>query len=166
MAKATYPLAEIIDVKKKRVEDAEKVVAEKRKALADEQEKLKAREKARDEVKDHQKAKLKQLRDELDGGTTSEKVIQMKAYLKVVDEKLKIEEKKVLDQKAQVKTAEQNLENAIIELNRKRQEVDKILTHKKDWQAEMKKEEDIIEGREQDELGSVMYLVNRRKKVR
>lgn len=164
MAKAVYPLAQVIDVKKKRVEDAEKVVLEKRKALEQEQEKLKEREKAREEVKQHQLAKLTQMRTEMDGGTTSEKIIQMKVYLKVVDERLKAEDKKVEDQKAQVKTAEQNLENAILELNRKRQEVDKLLTHKKDWQSEVNKEEEIIEGREQDEIGSVMYLANRRKR--
>lgn len=164
MAKAIYPLAQVIDVKKKRVEDAEKVVAEKRKALSEEEEKLKEREKAREEVKEHQLAKLTQMRKEMDEGTTSDKIIQMKVYLKVVEERLKVEDKKVQDQKAQVKTAEQNLENAILELNRKRQEVDKLLTHQKDWLAEMRKEEEIIEGREQDELGSVMYLVNRRKR--
>lgn len=166
MAKAIYPLAQIIDVKKRRVDEAEKVVLEKRKALESELEKLKEREKQRDEVKEHKKAKIKQMRDEMDGGTTSDKILQMKAYLKVVEEKLRVEEKKVVDQKAQVKTAEQNLENAITELKRKRQEVDKLLTHKKDWVAEMRKEEEVIEGREQDEIGSVVYLTNRRKMKR
>lgn len=166
MAKAIYPLAQIIDVKKRRVDEAEKVVLEKRKALEAEQEKLKEREKQRDEVKEHKSAKIKQMRDEMDGGTTSDKILQMRAYLKVVEEKLKVEEKKVIDQKAQVKTAEQNLENAIAELKRKRQEVDKLLTHKKDWLAEMRKEEEVIEGREQDEIGSVVYLTNRRKTKR
>lgn len=166
MAKAIYPLAQIIDVKKRRVEEAEKVVVEKRRALEAEQEKLKEREKQRDEVKEHQRAKLQQMRDEMDGGTTSDKILQMRAYLKVVEEKLKVEEKKVIDQKAQVKTAEQNLQNAIVELNRKRQEVDKLLTHRKDWLAEMRKEEEVEEGREQDEIGSVVYLTNRRKMKR
>lgn len=163
MAKAVYPLAQVIDVKKKRVEDAEKVVADKKLALEQEIEKLTARQKERDQVKDHRKAKLDQLRSEMDGGTTCPKIIQMKVYLKIVDEKLKIEEKKVSDQKEQVKIAEQNLENAIIELKRKRQEVDKLLTHRKDWELEARKEEEIIEGREQDELGSVMFLVHHRK---
>lgn len=163
MVKAVYPLKQIIDVKKKRVEDQEKVVAEKRLALEQEQEKLKQREKERDDVKKHHDAKLKQMRDEMDHGTTSPKIQQMKAYLKVVKERLKVEEKKVQDQKEQVKIAEKNLEQAIEELKRKRQEVDKLLTHKKDWEKEMQKEEDIIEGREQDELGSVMYLVHRHK---
>jgi flagellar biosynthesis chaperone FliJ len=163
MAKAVYPLAQVIDVKKKRVEDAEKVVAAKKAVLDQEIEKLTARQKERDVVKDHRKAKLEQLRSEMDHGTTCPKIIQMKVYLKLVDEKLKIEEKKVSDQKEQVKIAEQNLENAKIELKRKRQEVDKLLTHRKDWELEARKEEEIIEGREQDELGSVMFLVHHRK---
>lgn len=162
MPKAVYPLAQVIDVKKKRVEDAEKVVNDKKIALEQEIEKLKARQKERDQVNDHRKAKLQQIRDELDHGTTCPKIIQMKVYLKIVDERLKVEEKKVSDQKEQVKIAEQNLENAKIELKRKRQEVDKLLIHKKDWEIEARKEEEIMEGREQDELGSVMYLVRRR----
>ena len=166
MAKAVYPLAQIIDVKKRRVDEAEKVVLEKRKALEDELERLKEKERQRDEVKDHKKAKIKQMRDEMDQGTTSDKILQMRAYIKVVEEKLKAEEKKVIDQKAQVKTAEQNLENAIADLKRKRQEVDKLLTHKKDWLAEVRKEEEVIEGREHDEIGSIVYLTNRRKTKR
>lgn len=162
--KPVYPLKQVIDVKKKRVEDAEKMVLLKREALAKEEEKLKEREKERDVVKKHQKDKLKQMRDEMDHGTTSPKIQQMKAYLKVVDEKLQVEEKKVLDQKEQVKIAEKNLEAAKEELKRKRQEVDKLLTHKVDWEKEMKKEEEIQEGREQDEIGSVMHLIHKRMK--
>lgn len=163
MAKAVYPLKQIIEVKKKRVEDAEKVVAEKRIAVQREQEKLSLREKERDQVRSHHQDKLKQMREEMDHGTTSPKIIQMKVYLNVVKDKLKIEDKKVADQKEQVKIAEKTLEEAKEALKRKRQEVDKLLTHKKDWEKEMQKEEEIIEGREQDELGSVMYLIHRHK---
>jgi flagellar biosynthesis chaperone FliJ len=163
MAKAVYPLKQIIDVKNKRVEDAEKVVAEKKAALHREQEKLKEREKERDAVKDHYSAKLKQMRDEMDHGTTSPVILQMRAYIKTVKEKLKIEDKKVQDQKEQVRIAEKNLTEAEAELKRKRQEVDKLLTHKKDWEKEIRIEEEIIEGREQDELGSVMYMSHKRR---
>lgn len=156
--KAAYPLKQVIEVKQRRVEDAEKVVLEKRQALEKEKEKLAQREAERDKVKHHKQDKLQQLRDTLDHGTTSPKVQQMKAYLKVVEEKLRVEEKKVADQKEQVKVAEKNLEQAQEDLRKKRQEVDKLLTHQKDWEKEMRKELDIIEGREQDELGSVIYI--------
>ena len=90
--------------------------------------------------------------------TTSPKIQQMKVYLKVVAEKLQVEEKKVNNQKEQVNIAQKNVEEAKKELDRKRLEVDKIVTHQKDWEKEMRKELDIIEAREQDELGGIMFL--------
>ena len=163
MDKIVYPLKQVIEVKQRRVEEAEKVVKEKQAALEKEQQKLAEREAERNKVKEHQQDKLKQLRDTMDQGTTSPKIQQMKAYLKIVDEKLKVEEKKVKDQKEQVAIAEKNLEQAKLDLQRKRQEVDKLLTHKKDWEKEMRKKQEIIEGREQDELGSIIYTVHHRK---
>lgn len=162
MNPVVYPLAQIIEVKQRRVEEAEKVVREKQLALEKEQDKLNQRIKERDEVKKHQLDKLKQLRDEMDHGTTSPKIQQMKAYLKVVDEKLKIEEKKVKDQQEQVNIAQKNLDQAREDLRLKRQEVDKMMTHRKDWEKQMKRELEIIEGREQDELGSIIYLSNQK----
>lgn len=163
MAVTEYPLKQVIEVKQRRVEEAERVVKEKQAALEKEEQKLKEREAEKDKVKNHQHDKLTQLRDTLDHEMSSPKVQQMKVYLKVVDEKLKVEEKKVKDQKEQVAQAQKNLDQARDDLRIKRQEVDKLLTHKKDWEKEMKKEQDIIEGREQDELGSVIFVTKQRQ---
>lgn len=164
MAKAVYPLKQILEIKRRRVENAERVVLEKRDLLKQEEEKLKQKEHERDKVLNHHNDKLNQMREEMDHETTSPKIQQMKAYLKVVKERLKSEEKKVSDQKEQVKIAEKNLEDAILFLKLKRQEVDKILTHRQDWEKEMRKEEEILEGREQDEIGSVSYMMHKRLK--
>lgn len=164
MAKPVYPLKQVLEVKHKRVEDAEKVVKEKIELLKKEQEKLARAEAERDKVKQHYAEKLQQLREEMDQGTTSPKIQQMKSYIKVVQERLKVEEKKVRDQQDQVEIAEKNLELARQDLARKRQEVDKLVTHEKDWQTELRKEMEIIEGREMDELGNVIFLTNKRKK--
>lgn len=164
MSKVDYPLNQIIEVKQKRVDDAEKIVIEKKIALEKEQKKLEERESERNKVKEHKLDKLKQLREAMDKASTSPKIQQMKVYQKVVDEKLKIEEKKVSDQKEQVVSAEKNLNQAKLDLQRKRQEVDKLLIHKKDWEKEKRRELEIIEGREQDELGSVIHTVQHRKK--
>lgn len=163
MNKVVYPLKQIIEVKRKRVEDAEKVVVEKKIALEKEQQKLAEREAERDKVKEHKDDKLKQLRETMDNPSTSPKIQQMKVYLKLVEEKLKVEEKKVKDQKEQVAAAEKNLDLAKQDLYRKRQEVDKLLIHKKDWEKEMKRELELMEGREQDELGSVIHTTQHRK---
>jgi flagellar biosynthesis chaperone FliJ len=161
-----YPLKEIIEVKQKRVEDAEAVVKEKLLALEKEQQILAQKEAERDKAVKHYNDKLKQMRDELDHGTTSPKIQQMKAYLKVAKERMAAEEKKVSDQKKQVEIAEKNLEIAKDDLRLKRQEVDKLLSHRKDWLKEMRKEQEIIEGREQDELGTTIYTTNSRRKLK
>lgn len=164
MTLPAYPLAEIIQIKKRRVEKQEKVVQQKREVLAKEQEKLRQREKERDAVLNHYKEKLQQLRDELDTETTTDKIKPMKVYLKEVQERLKVEEKKVKDQKELVKLAEKDLEEAIEELRLKRLEVDKLLTHRGDWLKEAKMEIDIQEGREQDEMGQIIFQKNKRDK--
>lgn len=158
-----YPLKQVLEIKQRRVEAAEKQVKEKLAALEIEKEKLLKREADRDKVKSHKKDKLTQLRQIMDEGTTSPKIQQMKQYLKVVDEKLSIEEKKVREQQEQVTKAEKSWEEAKENLRIKRQEVDKFLYHKKGWELEMRKELQIIENREQDELGSIIHTVNQRK---
>lgn len=163
MAKIVYPLKQVLEVKQKRVEDAEKMVVEKKLILQKEEEKLVERQAERDKVKKHKNDKLTQMRETMDAGTTSPEILQMKVYIKIVQEKLVIEEKKVTDQQLQVNSAQKNLDLAREELKRKRQEVDKLVTHRSDWEMEMRKEQAIIEGREQDELGSVTYTTNKRR---
>lgn len=165
-SKIVYPLEQIIKVKQRRVDEQEKVVKQKEELLQKEKEKLLEREADRDKAKQHQIDKLIQLRAELDQETSSDKVTQMKNYLNVAKEKLAIEEKKVKDQQAQVDQAQKVLEAEREVLRQKRQEVDKLKNHKKDWTVEARKELDIIEGREQDELGSTSYLTNKRKNAK
>lgn len=162
----TYPLEQIIKVKEKRVEEQEKVVKLKEQLLAKEKEKLAEREADRDKAKNHLADKLLQLRNELDHSTTTDKIQQMKVYLNVAKEKLMVEEKKVKDQMVQVDQAQQALQKEIDLLKVRRQEVDKLKSHKKDWIVMAKKELEIIEGREQDEVGSTSFLTNQRKRGR
>lgn len=158
-----YPLEQIIKVKEKRVEEQEKVVAEKERLLEKEKQKLLEREAERDKAKNHLANKLAQLRHEMDEGTTTDKIQQMRAYLNVAKEKLQVEEKKVTDQMAQVELAQQALRKEIDLLKIKRQEVDKLKSHKKDWLKTAKLELEVIESRELDELGSTSFTSNQRK---
>jgi len=163
MGKQSYPLAQVLQVKQKRVEDAEVVVKECIRALEKEQEILEQKKAERDKVKQHYQDKLSQLRALMDEGTTSPKIQSTKAYLKIVQEKIVIEEKKVADQQKVVEAAEKKLEEARADLKRKQQEVDKFMEHRKSWTKEMLKEEQIIEGREQDDLGETVFLSRRHK---
>lgn len=153
-----YPLKQVLEIKIRRVEDQEKVVKEKKEILAKEKEKLAQKEAERDKVLNHHTDKLNQMRTIMDEGTTSPKIQQMKAYIKVVKERLKAEEKKVKDQKDQVNLAEKNLQQAQDDLKAKRLEVDKLQSHRVDWEKTMRRELEVIEGREQDELGNTIFL--------
>lgn len=164
MKRPVYPLKQVLEVKIKRMEDAEKKVQEKKKLLEIEQQKLIEKEKERDRVLEHHNAKLQQLRDELDHGTTSYDVEMMKNYLKLCKENVAIEEKKVKEQKNLVEVAEKNLELARQEWKEKRKEVDKLHTHQGEWAKEMKIELDKLEEYEQEELGNTIFLSRMQKK--
>ena len=153
-----YPLEEVLDVKHHRVEVAEMVVKEKQRLLEVEQQKLREREAERDKVKSHLKDKVDQLRQLMDEGTTSDKILRSKVYIKVVHEKLAIEEKKVKEQKQQVDLAQKNVDIAKNQLKEREKERDKIITHKKEWTKEAKKEQQVLEIRAEDEIGSTMFL--------
>lgn len=162
--KTKYPLEDVLVVKRRRVEEAERLVKQRKEELEKEEERLKEREKARDEVKEHLKDKIRQLRVELDGGTTTTKIQQMKRYMDVVKEKLAQEEQKVAEQKKQVDKAALLLDEAKLELAAKQKEVDKLKEHKEAWVKEMKKLEEIEEGKEQDELGTIIHSLHNRNK--
>ena len=162
--KPKYPLEQVLHVKRDRVEKAEKVVEEKKRALEIEEEKLRKVKEERDAAKKHRDDKLAQLRKALDEGTTSDEVLQMKAYLKVVEERLVKEEEKVKKQEELVKVAEKALEDAKVDLKRKRIEEEKIKIHREEWEKETKKALSVQEAKDQDELGQLMHESQRRKK--
>lgn len=158
---AQYPLKQVLEIKMRRVDEAERVVKEKKRLLEKEEEKLKERKAERDKVLKHRNEKLSQLRQEMDHDTTTVKIQQMKAYLKIVAEKLVVEEKKVEEQKRNVSIAQEALDKAKEELRLKRLEVDKLNTHRSEWVEEMKKELEIEEGRLMDEVGEVIYQIRK-----
>jgi len=164
MAKLEYPLEEILSLKRKRVDEALDELHRKELALQHEKEILAQKEAERDKVLNHRNAKLQQLRDTLDHETSSTKVQQMKAYLKIVKEKLVVEEKKVADQNEQVEIAKTNVEIAKEELRKRRKEVDKLEKHREEWLKKAKKELAVEEEKEMDEMGSIMFLSQMRQR--
>ncbi|HEX4839122.1 MAG TPA: type III secretion T3S chaperone [Rhabdochlamydiaceae bacterium] len=161
-----YPLDQLVAIKQKRLEEAEKVLAEKKNILAQEEQKLATLEKKRDEVKEHYKAKLAQLREKLDEGTGTEKIQQMKQYLKLVTEELKVEEQKVQTQIKVVATAQQQVDLARQDLFKKQKDVEKLKIHHKEWQKEAHRIEEQKESVFNDESGSAMHTLKKAEKKR
>ena len=161
MKKPQYPLEQLTLIKKKRLEESEKVLQQKRELLVKEKEKLKKVEEERDKVKEHKDDKLAQLRNELDTGTTSIKVQQMKVYLKEVDGKLAGKEVKVKAQEKQVETAVAAVETARIDMLKKQQSVEKMRLHKEEWLKEQRVEQDRLDAIEADEIGTTIFSKKR-----
>jgi flagellar export protein FliJ len=163
VTKIVYPLAQVLEVKRKRVKDAEKVVKQRQEELEKQQKKLQELEEKRDEVRQHKADKLAQLREVLDTGTTSPEVRQMKTYLEVVEEKLLAAQATVDEQVPQVEQAEKNLEEAKKILLEKRKEVQKLEEHEKEWMKQARKEEAVEEGRKLDDIGTTMYISRKKR---
>ena len=125
---------------------------------------LKTVEKKRDDVKKHRDEKLTQMNEELDEGTTSDKIEQMQMYLQIVEEKLLSREKKVEEQKGKVKEAELAVEAAKKEVLQRQIDVEKLDIHKGEWIKEVKKEEAREARSLSDELGSAQFVRKKGKK--
>ena len=158
MTEAKYPLGQVLDVKIKRQEEAEKIATEKRRIFDAEMEKLKTQEAKRNEVLGHYQNKLTQLRQVLDSGdVTTTEITQMRDYMKTVKEKLLKEESLVKEQKKKTDTAEEALNESIKIVKSKRLDVDKMKIHKGEWTEETNKELAKNEEKLLDEVGTTMF---------
>lgn len=163
--KPKYPLEEVALIKYKRLEEAEKALKQKKEVLENENEKLEKFILKRDEVKKHRQEKIRKHMAELDKGTTSTKIQLHERYIKgVVDEELKVEEKRVGDQKKAVQKAEEDVEKARKDYLQKNLEVEKISMHRKEWAKERLVEADRHEGLETEEVGETGHARRKRKK--
>ncbi len=158
-----YPLEQLLQIKKSRYDQALKTLEKKKALLEEEKKKLEKCEREKGRVLTHKQEKLRQLRQDLDGGTTSDKVQTGKQYLKVVEEKLQEEEKKVEKQKQNVKNAEKQVEIAKEELFQKKRDLEKLEIHQKEWKKEVKLWSTRQEALEHDELGSISHSFRKKK---
>lgn len=161
--KLKYPLEEVLDIKKRRVDEAEKVVKEKQEILEKEEKKLKEYQEAHQKIVEHHQEKLEQLRSALDEGTPMYKVEQIRLYIKGVKEKKYEEKRKMERQEKQVEKAQKAVDDAQKVLKERRLEVDKLSTHREDWMKNELKELSRIEAKRLEEVGSLVFLSNRRK---
>lgn len=165
MTNAIYPLEQILGVKKRRVEEAEKVVQDCKQALKREQEKLVQLQKASDAAKAYYDQKLTQLREALDtAGQSTAKLAPMRVHLQGTKDKWEQEQKKVKEQEKQIEEAEKKVEAALEALKEKRKDLDKIEMHKKEWMKSEHKELLRLEGIEQDELGVLIHESRQQQK--
>ncbi|MES2273211.1 MAG: type III secretion T3S chaperone [Chlamydiota bacterium] len=157
-----YPLQQLLEIKKNRFDQAVKTLEEKKAILEKAYEKLYDLTQEKDKVLKHKVAKLTQLREALDAGTTTDKIQQMKVYLKIVDEKLAEKQKKVNDQQKQVDLAQKQVDAATDDLFQKKKDLEKLEMHKQEWEKEVRYWTEQKEAVEHDEQGSATHTVRKR----
>lgn len=158
-----YPLEQLSFIKKKKLEEAEKVLRDKKALLVEEEKKLHSLRMERDKVEQHKDLKLNQMREALDAGSATTKIEQMRQYLKLVKEELKIKQKHVDDQNKKVKEAQDQVEIARRQLIEKQKNVEKLAVHQKEWQKERKRKEEHKEDIDYDEMGSAKHIIKKKK---
>lgn len=167
MKKRKYPLTQIEEIKKRRLEEAEKVLREKRLALDAAEKDLEEKRKALNATQALKLEMIEKYYEDIKKGTTSILMERHDNYIReVVNVKLAEEKKKVDDQKKVVKQATIALEIAKEERLKKNQELEKIHIHKKEWTKEVKKEIDLEEAGISDELGTSMHARKMKKDKR
>lgn len=165
MGKEEYPLEQIATIKDKRLEEAEKVLRDKKAKCEEEKKRLQTFEEKRDEVKKHRQEKIRKHIEEMEQGTTSREIEIHQRYIQqVVDEELKEAEKKVNAQQKIVITAEEEVEKARKDYLKKTQDVEKIKLHRKEWTKDAKMQEVRDESLETDELGANIHSRKRHTK--
>ncbi len=150
-------------IKKNRFDQAVKILEEKKAILEKTFKKLYELKAERDQVLQHKMEKLTQLRAVLDEGTTSDKIQQMKVYLKIVDEKLAEKEKKVNEQQKQVDLAQKQVDAATQEVFQRKKDLEKLEMHKVEWEKEVRYWTEQKEAVEHDEQGSSTHSTRKRE---
>lgn len=153
-----YPLEQVLAVKRRRAEAAEREAQEAQSALKREQEQLQKAQEQRNKVKQHYTDKLNQLRNILDHESRTDDLQLARNYVNLVANKLRTEEERVQKQQYQVDAAEAAFEMAKQKWKKHLKEVEKIDKHRKEWMYIALKESRKQEDKEIEEVGTLMYL--------
>lgn len=163
MDTSKYPLENLIIIKQNRFDAAVKTLEEKKELLEKAYEKLFIATEARDQVLQHRRAKLEQMKEAFDEGTNTDEIQKMQSYLKVVKERLIEKEKKVTQEQAQVDLAQKQVDLATDELFQRKKDLEKLQMHKKEWQKEADYWTKRKEAGEQDEQGTAGHVLRKKE---
>lgn len=164
MSQPAYPLQQLYEIKLKRLDLARKALKDKEHALEEENKKKKKLENERDEAKQHHAEKLAQIRQGLDEGLPSNKITQMRQYLKITQEEVVVRQRKVDEQQKKVDQAQAAVEEARKEVRKREMDIEKLDLHKIEWKKEVKILEEHAATLLNDEIGTVIHTAKKKKK--
>jgi flagellar export protein FliJ len=159
-----YRLQPVLDKRQRAKEDAEKALGAAQKALEAEMQKEAECVEAIEKIKrTKEEAKAEMNKKMLEGQMGVSDIQQHKNYLKSLDFEIQQARERLEQQREQVKRAEQAVaqkREALMEATKEFQAIEK---HRENWVAQIKKEREEAEAKEQEEIGNVLFLQRQRK---
>ena len=159
-----YRLQPVLDSKEKKKKDAEKALAETRAELERQKNILRDREEDVLKAIKRKDDYSTDLMRKMDGGMESGKITDGKSYLEVLKRSIEIARKKADDQKKVVHQWEQKVEAALLKVMETTKEMKVIEKHKENWTETEKREIEMKEEKEQDEVAQNLYEQSRKRR--
>ncbi len=164
MSLPKYRLQPVLDSKEKRKNEAEKALSDTRAELERQRNLLRAREEEVTRAIKKKDDTSADLMKKMNRGMESGKITEGRAFIDVLKRNIEIARKKADDQKKVVQQWEQKVEAALMKVTEATKEMKVIEKHKENWTEAEKKEIEIKEEKEQEEVAQNMYEQSRRRR--
>ncbi len=163
-----YPAEQILGLRQKAVEEAERLLRERRLATERERQKLAKLKEERLEIDRRKAAAQDEFQKRLGqpGANIMMENERLVAYEKRCVVEAAAKDAEIRQQDAEVKRAESREQDAKFELNQRIKELEAIKEHKKEWEKETRRELEEAEERKLEEIGEVMHTTRERKEQR
>ena len=154
-----YRLQTLLEIRERTKKEKEEALAEVKKMLQMEQQKLEDLRKQLQDMRDLRVAKQEELMLKTQSGELGiNGYLQSERYLKRMDKEIvEFEENDIRDQEKRVIFAEQEVEWAFEEMIQAMQEFKALEKHKEKWQEEAKKERKAKEALAQEEIATTIF---------
>ncbi len=154
-----YRLQTLLEIRERAKKEKEEALAEVKKMLHFEQQKLEELRKQLQDLRDLRVAKQEELMLKTQSGELGiNGYLQSERYLKRMDKEIvEFEENDIRDQEKRVIFAEQEVEWAFEEMIQAMQEFKALEKHKEKWQEEAKKERKAKEAQAQEEIATTIF---------
>lgn len=159
-----YPLHQLDVIKKKRLDQAERALREKKEEERVAQEKHDKAKSDRDKALEARDNKLNLLREKMDEGAPSAKIETIRVYLKIVDETFQQKHQIYETFAERLRVAQEATEQARQEVIKKQKDQEKMKEHRKQWDKELKVLEEQEEAKLTDDIGTVRFIKEQQKK--
>ncbi len=164
MSLPKYRLQPVLDSKEKKKKDAEKALGDVRKELARQEKILQDREEDVKKAAQRKEQYTAEFNAKIDRGMETGKISDGRAFIDVLKKNIEIAKKKVEDQKKVVDEWKQKEQEALMRLTEATKEMNIIEKHKENWVQTEKRELEIKEDKEQEEVAQNLYEQSRRRR--